>query len=129
MKRLSLVYLDTHVTMWLYDGLVERLSPAATSAIETGSLMLGGMAELELQYLFEIRRIRPTGGEIVNTLAEEVGLKSSEVAFGLIVRKAGELSWARGPFDRLICAEALVAGGRLISQDETILEHCRAALW
>ena len=91
--------------------------------------MLGGMAELELQYLFEIGRIRPTGGEVVDTLAEEVGLKRSEVAFGLIARKACELSWTRDPFDRLICAEALVAGGRLISKDETILEHCHAAPW
>lgn len=127
--RSQLVYLDTHVLAWLHDGLLERLSSAAARAIEAGRLTLSGMAELELQYLHELGRLRPNAKEIVAALAEEIGLQRSEMPLAPIAAKACELGWTRDPFDRLISAEVLLAGARLVTKDETILANCEAALW
>jgi len=50
-------YLDTHVAVWLHDGLVERLTVEAKRQIEKNDLFLPPMALLELQYLFDRKRI------------------------------------------------------------------------
>ena len=127
--RSQLVYLDTHVLAWLHDGLLERLSGAAARATEAGRLTLSGTAELELQYLHEIGRVCPDAQTVVSTLTEEIGLRRSEMPLAPIASRASHLAWTRDPFDRLISAEALLAGARLVTKDETILAHCEAALW
>jgi len=50
-------YLDTQVMVWLCEGLIERLSPAAKMAIEESELVISPMVLLELEYLSEIKRI------------------------------------------------------------------------
>jgi PIN domain nuclease of toxin-antitoxin system len=115
--------------MWLHDGLIDRISPKAADMIEAGRLYYSLMAELELQYLHEIGWIRPTGREVIRALAEDIGLQCGEKSFSQVARKACELTWTRDPFDRLISAEAVVAGGLLLSRDALILQHCEAARW
>lgn len=34
----SIVYLDTHVACWLYDGKIELLSPSAEEKIAVGTI-------------------------------------------------------------------------------------------
>ncbi len=125
----GLIHLDTHVVAWLHDGLVEKLSPAAVAAIETGRLRISPLVELELGYLREIGRIRPTPGEIVAALASDIGLERSTVPLAGIVTAALALDWTRDPFDRLIVAEAIVAGARLVTRDERIRAHAACACW
>jgi hypothetical protein len=57
MERTSqlVVYLDTHIVCWLYEGTREKLSPSAVAAIEAGNLFICPMVDLELQYLYTIR--------------------------------------------------------------------------
>jgi len=52
-----IAYLDTHVAVWLHAGLVDRLSTEAKRRIEECDLLLTPMALLELQYLYERKRI------------------------------------------------------------------------
>lgn len=115
--------------MWLYDGLVERLSEQAALAIESGRLVICGMVELELQYLREIGRIRPSPNEVLTVLAGDIGLGRSEVPLARVASKASRLSWTRDPFDRLIVAEAMLAEGRLVTRDEMILDNFSGAVW
>jgi PIN domain nuclease of toxin-antitoxin system len=123
------VYLDTHIVAWLHDGLVERLSPDARAAIEEGLLLISSIVELELTYLHEIGRFRPTAAKALGVLARDIGLQRSEIPLRDSVREAIKLSWTRDPFDRLIVGEALAAGAALLTRDELILANCRAALW
>ena len=42
---------------------------------------------------------------------------------------AMELSWTRDPFDRLIVANAITDGVRLLTVDENIQKHFQNAFW
>ena len=55
-KGILTIYLDTHVVLWLSEGLVERLPKAARRSIEENDLLFSPMVRLELQYLYEIKR-------------------------------------------------------------------------
>jgi PIN domain nuclease of toxin-antitoxin system len=125
----EVVYLDTHIVLWLHDGLVERLSQAALDTIEAGSLFVSPMVELEIQYLHEIGRFQPTAQQAIDVLAAAIGLRRSELSMRAVVNVACTLDWTRDPFDRLIASEAIAAGGKLVTKDETILAHCTQAVW
>jgi PIN domain nuclease of toxin-antitoxin system len=56
-NKQSVVFLDTHITVWLYAGLIEKISQTAKKTIEANDLLISPMVKLELQYLFEIGRI------------------------------------------------------------------------
>ena len=125
----EVVYLDTHIRLWLYDGLVEKLSPLAKEYLTAGHLHLSPMAELELQYLHEIGRVKPTAQKVVHALQIDLGLKRSDPLLEDVVRHALKLEWTRDPFDRLIVAEASSANARLITRDETIRKNYQLATW
>ncbi len=52
--RQTVVYLDTHVIVWLYAGEIERFSSKAKQIIETHPLYFSPLVEVELKYLHEI---------------------------------------------------------------------------
>lgn len=54
---MSVVYLDSHVAIWLYDGLTEKLSAAATDAIESSPVLISPMVYQELAYLHRRKRV------------------------------------------------------------------------
>ena len=67
-NRQSLVFLDTHITVWLYSGLVEKISDTAKQAIDANDLLISPLVKLELQYLFEIGRITVKPDTIIKNL-------------------------------------------------------------
>lgn len=115
--------------MWLYDALVERLSPAAVAAIKDNAVCISQFVTLELQFLFEIGRIRTVPPLIVATLQGSIGLKLSNVELAEIVTAAMALGWTRDVFDRMLAAEALVTGCGFITKDRTIREHLPLSIW
>ena len=126
----SLIYLDTHIVCWLYEGRTDLLSPSAAAAIDAGLLLISPMTVLELHYLYEIGRILVEPEIILSALAEEIGLQISEFPFAAIVQEARKLSWTRDPFDRLIAAEVmLLPNARLITRDRTIRANCLQTVW
>ena len=121
----SLVYLDTHVVCWLYEGLAEKFSPSETRVIEAGALRISPMVLLELQYLYEVGKILQEPNSIFPSLATDIGLQVSTTAFTRIAEHACSLSWTRDPFDRLIVAEVLLfPQAQLITRDRLIRQHC-----
>lgn len=128
-RKESLVYLDTHVVVWLYDALTDRLSKAAAEAIEDNDLVMSWMVELELQFLHEIGRLRVKPAEIIRHLSTQIGLRLSDVSLERIVRAAAGMDWARDVFDRLIAAESAATNFALITKDRTIRAHHKLSIW
>lgn len=124
-----LIHLDTHVVCWLYDGEVERFSPATRSLLESATLAISPMVELEIQYLQEIGRFRDDPALVLGALANDLGLMVSQAPFPLVISAARQIDWTRDVFDRLIAAQASVDGARLVTKDERIRQHFAEAVW
>lgn len=114
---------------WLYEGRVDRLSRAATRAIEAAQPCVSPVVDLELELLHEIGRISKGPEAILSALGRDIGLRVEAAGFLQAVTAARALRWTRDPFDRLIAAQAVVAGARLVTRDALIRKHCPAALW
>ena len=125
----SVVFLDTHIAVWLYAGLIKKISETAKQAIETNDLLISPMVRLELQYLFEIGSITVKPDTIIKNLFTAIGLKVSETPLQQIIDKALKISWTRDVFDRLLSAEAMVVGGGFITADENIKSNLKLAIW
>jgi len=125
----EVIYLDTHVLVYLHDGEVSRLGAAARKAIDRQDVLASAAAVLELEFLHEIGRLRPTGSKLVSILAASIGLRVCDLPFRTVVDQALAESWTRDPFDRLIVANAKAAGAPLVTRDERIRRHYSRALW
>ena len=127
--RQSLACLDTHIVVWLYAGMVEKLSESAKHTIEMDFLLYSPIVALELQYLHEIGRLRVGSDKILMALQEDIGLQPTDLSLGVIIATAKSLTWTRDVFDRIIVATAMAAEARLITKDTTIRQHSTIALW
>ena len=123
-------YLDTAVVVWLAEANLAKLSQKALSLIQTADLRVSPMAVVELQYLYEIRRIVVTPQEILMKLNAEVGLTVCDHPFPIIAEVALGENWTRDPFDRIIVAQAKANGAApLLTKDEEILANYSNARW
>ena len=129
MVRSEVIYLDTHILVYLAAGDVSRLGTAARKAIDREELMASAAAVLELQMLHEIGRLKPAASKVLSTLAAAVGLRVCDLPFRTILDHAISERWTRDPFDRLIVANAKAVQAPLLTRDARILEHYSRALW
>ena len=128
-NRKTVVYLDTHVNVWLYAGLVDKLTDAAKKARDESDLFVSQMVRLELQYIFEIGRIKVRADTIIKSLSKTIGLKISAVAFNQIIEEALKISWTRDVFDRLLVAEAKTLKHGFVSADRNIQSNYKYTIW
>lgn len=124
-----MIYLDTHVVVWLYAGEIERLSVRARTLINAHDLLVSPMVLLEMQYLFEIGRIAEKAQSVIAGLSKSIGLKVCDANFLQIIGCAERFSWTRDPFDRVIVANAALNNHQLLTRDQTILTHFKQAVW
>ena len=124
-----MIYLDTHVVVWLYAGLTSKLSQLTHDLINENEIFISPVVRLELQYLFEIQRVTLPADGIVSDLSNRIGLQVCQKSFHSIVNQAILLNWTRDPFDRLIVANASLDNNILLSKDENILTHYVQARW
>lgn len=125
----EVTYLDTHVVAWLYGGHVARLSARAQRWLDRGQLRVSPAVVLELEYLFEIGRVRHRGADVVADLAQRLGIGVCDRAFAAVAAHACDFAWTRDVFDRLIVAQASLGRDRLLTRDGQIHEHYPKALW
>lgn len=125
----KIVYLDTHVLVWLYSGDTMLFSKHALQAIETYELLISPAVELELQYLFEINRITVPPHEIINALAIDVGLRKCNQHFASVITQSIKMQWTRDPFDRMIVGQAAIRQSPLLTKDRSILSNYSQAFW
>ena len=123
------VYLDTHVVVWLFAGEIDKLSDTAREYIEERDLLVSPMVLLELEFLYEIGRLRYRQDAIVDSLSQTIDLKLCKLPFATIAREATRHDWTRDPFDRLIVANTICNDSVLLSRDRNILQHCQRAIW
>jgi PIN domain nuclease of toxin-antitoxin system len=124
-----LIYLDTHIVVWLYAGLLEKFSQSIQAILNENEILISPTVRLELEYLYEIERVREPAHGIVADLADRIGLRVCEKDFNAIVSQAIKLTWTRDPFDRLIVANAALNDNTLISRDQNILDLYPHARW
>ena len=123
------MFLDTHAAVFLHGGLLGEFSAEGRKLLETESLFLCPMAGLELQYLFEIGRVRYTAEQILKDLRLDISLTILDRHWQVIMEKSWEVTWTRDPFDRIIAAQALVENQKLLTRDGNIRKHCPLAVW
>ncbi|MCK5196717.1 MAG: PIN domain-containing protein [Spirochaetales bacterium] len=124
-----MIYLDTHVVVWLYTGQVSKLSVQARDLINENPIYISAIVRLELQYLYEIQRITDEANEVLLDLSDRIGLKICDQSFNTIISETLKLSWARDPFDRIIVANAALSSSILVTKDQYILENYGNARW
>ncbi len=118
-----MIYIDTHVAVWLYTGQVEKLSDRAQESLNENEIYVSAVVRLELQYLKEIERITANANEIVLDLSNRIGLKICDKSFNSIINRSMDLIWTRDPFDRIIVANAALNNVPLLTKDRKILDH------
>ena len=124
-----MMYLDTHIILWLYEGLRDRLTPKANDYLERHELIISPMVYLEMQYLHEIKRVAPTASTMTDYLIANLGLTICNESFVQIAYAASKMDWTRDPFDRLIVANAKIREALILTKDEMIHQHYRHAIW
>jgi PIN domain nuclease of toxin-antitoxin system len=53
-----IAYLDTNVVVWLAQGAIARISRKAQGVLERADLLISPMMLIELEYLYESKRIK-----------------------------------------------------------------------
>jgi PIN domain nuclease of toxin-antitoxin system len=125
----TVIYLDTHIVAWLYAGLTEKLTERARKAIEDSEIYIGQMVRLELQYLYEIGRLKERPGKIINYLSRAINLQTSNMSLQEIMDRALSISWTRDVFDRILAAEAAATECGFITADSNMRTNLKYAIW
>ena len=74
-----MIYLDTHVVVWLYAGITEKFSEVSKTLINKNELFVSPMLLLELQYMYEIDRINVRPDEVISDMSHRLGLRVFEI--------------------------------------------------
>jgi PIN domain nuclease of toxin-antitoxin system len=125
----SLIFLDTHVAIWLYSGQLDLFNPKTLKLINGNPLCMSHIVRLEMKYLNEIGRIKQQPDVIIEALIDEIGLIFSENSLERIVSHAIHLDFTRDPFDRIIVADASINNSKLISKDQIIKINYKNTVW
>ncbi len=124
-----MIYLDTHVVVWLYVGDLSKFSNPAKTALNTHPVVISPMVILELSYLQEIGRVKTQPSVMFDYLSDRIGLKISDVPFEQVIASAVQQTWTRDPFDRVIVGHAAVHGRELVTKDDEIRDNYIHTVW
>jgi PIN domain nuclease of toxin-antitoxin system len=125
----SLIFLDTHVVIWLYSGRLDLFKPKVLQLINENQVCISHIVNLEIKYLNEIGRINQFPDIIIDALINDIGLVFSETSIEKIVKHAIHLDFTRDPFDRIIVADAYINNSRLITKDQLIRKNYKLSVW
>lgn len=127
---MSFAYLDTHIAVYLYDGLIDKFTRAAKREIEASDLLISPLVLLELEYLHKRKRIGILPREIYHAIHVDFGVRMCGLPFAKLVDSALDIDWTNDPFDRIIVAQAKAnRDSPLITKDELIREKYPQSVW
>ena len=127
---MSIAYLDTQTVVWLHAGASENLTDEAKRQIQDNDLLISPMVLLELEYLFERKRVADSATKIYTDLHIDFGVTLCSFPFPAVAHAALACKWTRDPFDRIIVSHARANGEAvLITADRKIREHYPSAKW
>lgn len=125
-----IAYLDTNVVVWLAQGNLARISDKARDILEDADLLISPMVLIELEYLYEVNRIKLPSREVQLKIEHEIGVRVCALSFPLIANLVLDEKWTRDLFDRVIVAHAKANGlAFLVSADEEIAKHYPRTVW
>jgi len=114
------IMLDTHIAVALYEGRTGGLALPTRRAIDRDVVTISPAVLLEIELLFEIRRLREGANAVAKSLAEDLDIRVAGDRFADVATEALALAFTRDPFDRLIVAHASLTKAALITQDATL---------
>lgn len=125
-----MIYLDTHVAVYLGSGTLNKLSREASRLIDKSQLVISPMVVLELQYLYEVGRLGFGPLRAMDVLESDYRVRVCDLPIERVAKWALEEGWTRDWFDRVIVAQARARNEcMLITADERILENYSKAVW
>ncbi|GMU42892.1 MAG: PIN domain-containing protein [Xanthomonadales bacterium] len=124
----TVMMLDTHIAVALYQGRLAGLDRRALAAIDREPLAYSPVVLLELELLHEIGRLKQGAAAIARYLGEQLAVQCANERFADVVAQALPLAYTRDPFDRLIVAHAELLRAPLITLDATLRRHYPRAL-
>ena len=125
-----MIYLDTHVVVWLYAFGAQKFGNRTRRLIDRAhSLLISPMVLLEIQYLKEIGKLSVSTDTISGYLSDRIELEVCQSPFDKVIRMALRFEWSRDPFDRIITAYAATSESVLITKDKTIRDNYSHAAW
>ncbi len=125
-----IAYLDTNVVVRLSQGNLPRIRFQTRKILEQAVLLISLVVLIELEFLYEITRIKLSGRDILKKVDHEIGVRVCELPFALVANAAIDEKWTRDPFDRMIVAQAKTNGlAFLVSADEEIARHYPRTIW
>ena len=124
-----MIYLDSHVIIWLYQKELKLIPTNVLNIIENNDVYISPIVTLELEYLFEIGKIKEHAQPLVDYLSLVLGLQMSNLDFNKVIEAAINDRWTRDPFDRIITAHAKCHNAVLITKDSDIQRHYVKAVW
>jgi PIN domain nuclease of toxin-antitoxin system len=123
-----MIFLDTHALIFLAAD-QKKIPWKVWHFLDADDLVYSPMARLELDFLYEIGRIKEDPRAIMVLLAQDHGVLVETEGWVRAPEIAATLSWTRDPFDRLITAHALTWAAPLLTRDGTIRDNYRHAFW
>ncbi len=124
-----MIYLDTHVVAWLYQGKLNKIPQSMLYLITTSQNLISPLVVLELTYLYELKRVQEPSYQVIEVLSQEIGLKICNLPFSQVIQSAIQQTWTRDPFDRIIVSQAMVNQCPLVTKDLLIHSHYAHAIW
>lgn len=125
-----IAYLDTHLVVWLCENNLSRISAPALDAINEHDLLISPAVLIELNFLYQIRRIVRAPQDLAKQLKMQIGVRVCDHSFADMADTALFETWTRDPFDLMIVSHAKANGfAPLITHDEKIHAHYPKAVW
>ncbi|HOW82071.1 MAG TPA: PIN domain-containing protein [Spirochaetota bacterium] len=123
------IFIDTNVIVRLYNGDLDLLSASAKKIINNNDVFISPMVIMELEYLFEIQKVKDNAKNVIDYLTEKINLQLDECGFTELIEYALHETWTRDPFDRIIVAHAKMRNASLVSADREIKKRYKKAIW
>ena len=93
-------------------------------------LVVSQFVVLELDDMIDLRRIRNVSVDrLIDQLSSQFPMATSSAPLADVIANARRIEWTKDPMDRLIVANAMADGARLITADEKIRAHFKDAVW
>ena len=124
--------LDTQTLLWA-AGAPERLSPRARRAIEAGTneVFVSAASVWEVAIKKQLGRLHYPAGldDFLPERMAERSLLALPVLMAHAIKVASLSDAHRDPFDRLLVAQAMVEGLRLVTADRALRKYAVQVVW
>src|SRR5688572_29864868 len=112
-KKPQPVVCDTNLLIALYSRASDKIGPRTDEMLSTSILVFPAMVQIELDFLYEIKRINRNGQFVFGDLIHRLGAIVDLTPMFQLAAESEKITWTRDPFDRLIVATALALNAPL----------------